>query len=111
MDQIGSSFWVILKNIPFIWIWSGSDALSLVILVAVPLIIGGLLGYACRSAAVKALIILLAVLAVFNNIFVFIHGFTDTWRGLAEYFGVPSFYMLAGLVLGSIIRGRLSEKE
>ncbi len=111
MDRLDPSVWTVLKNLPLITIWTDSDPVYLVVLVAAPLIIGGLLAQMRNRSAVKALIICMAVLTVFNNVFMVINGFSDTWHGLALFLGVPSFYMLLGLAVGSFIFRKLSKRE
>ena len=111
MGSLEPSLWITLKNLPLITIWSSSDPVYLVILVAVPLVLGGLLAQMRNRSAVTALIVTMAVLTVFNNVFFVINGFSDTWHGLALFLGVPSFYMLIGLAAGSFIFRKLSQRE
>ena len=111
MDRLDTTIWTILKDLPLIAVWRGSDPVYITVLVALPLVIGGLLAQIRNRSIVKALIICMAVLTVFNNVFLIINGFSDTWYGLALFLGVPSFYMLAGLAAGSLIFRELSKRE
>ena len=111
MDRLDTSLWTILKDLPLIAVWRGSDPVYITVLVALPLVIGGLLAQIRNRGTVKALIICMAVLTVFNNVFLVINGFKDTWYGLALFLGAPSFYMLIGLAAGSLIHKELSKRE